>query len=68
MNVEWVHPGLILILGAWVLPFLKGRVRRGAMLALPAAALIDCVLMTPGIYGQATFLGQDLVFGRVARR
>ena len=65
MTVEWVHPGLLLILGAWVLPFLKGRFRRGAMLVLPAAALIDCVLMTPGTYGQATFLGQDLVFGRV---
>ena len=65
MSVEWVHPGLLLILGAWVLPFLKGRVRHAAMLVLPAAALVDCMLMTPGTYGVASFLGQDLVFGRV---
>ena len=65
MSVEWVHPGLLLILGAWVLPLLKGRVRHAAMLVLPAAALVDCILMTPGTYGVASFLGQDLVFGRV---
>ena len=39
MSVEWVHPGLLLILGAWVLPFLKGRIKHAAMLILPAAAL-----------------------------
>ena len=64
MNL-WVHPGLLLILGAWGLLFLKGRVRQAAMLILPAAALVICVLMTPGTYGVASFLGQDLVFGRV---
>ncbi len=67
MTVEWVHPGLLLIVGAWVLPFLKGKVKRAAMLILPAAALIDCLLMTPGTYGVTRFLGQDLVFGRADR-
>ncbi len=67
MTVEWVHPGLLLIVGAWVLPFLKGEVKRAAMLILPAAALIDCLLMTPGTYGVTRFLGQDLVFGRADR-
>ena len=65
MTLEWVHPGLLLILGAWLLPLLKGRVKRAAMLVLPAAALVDCLLMTPGTYGVASFLGQELVFGRV---
>ena len=64
-TLEWLHPGLLLILGAWVLVFLKGRVKRAAMVVLPAAALVDCWLMTPGTYGVARFLGQDLVFGRV---
>ena len=64
MNL-WVHPGLLLILGAWMLPLLKGRVKRAAMLVLPASALIDCLLMTPGTYGVTSFLGQDVVFGRV---
>ncbi|HEX9597273.1 MAG TPA: Na(+)/H(+) antiporter subunit D, partial [Anaerolineales bacterium] len=44
---------------------LKGRVKRAAMLIVPAAALIDCFLMNPGTYGVVRFLGQDLVFGRV---
>ena len=67
MTVEWVHPGLLLILGAWLLPFLKRRVKRVAMILLPAAALIDCLLMKPGTYAVTSFLGQELVFGRVDR-
>ena len=65
MTLEWVHPGLLLILGAWALHFLKGRARGLAMLLLPAAALALCLRMTPGTYGEVSFLGQDLVFGRV---
>lgn len=65
MTLEWVHPGLLLILGAWALPFLSGRIRKLALLLLPAAALSICLSMTPGSYGQVNFLGQDLVFGRV---
>ena len=65
MTLDWVHPGFVLILGAWLLPLLKGHVKRVAMLILPAAALVNCLLMTPGTYGTASFLGQELVFGRV---
>jgi len=67
MTVEWVHPGLILILGAWVLPFLKGRTNRVVMVLLPASALVGCLLLEPGTYGAVRFLGQELVFGRVDR-
>ena len=64
--IEWTHPGLILILGAWVLPLLRGRIKRVAMIVLPAAAVVDCLfLMTPGTHGVVNFLGQELVFGRV---
>ena len=65
MTLEWVHPGLLLILGAWVLPVLKGRLKRVAMLALPGSALVLCLLMKPGTHGVVSFLGQELVFGRV---
>jgi multicomponent Na+:H+ antiporter subunit D len=67
MNLDWVHPGLILILGAWILPFLKGTLKRGYMVVLPAAALVDCLLQEPGTYGVVRFLGQEVVFGRVDR-
>ena len=35
------------------------------MLALPAAAMVVCWRLTPGTYGVVSFLGQELVFGRV---
>ena len=67
MNVDWVHPGLLLIVGAWLVPLLKGSARHVTMIALPAAALVDCILMQPGTHGVVPFLGQELVFGRVDR-
>jgi multicomponent Na+:H+ antiporter subunit D len=67
MAVEWVHPALLLIAGAWLLPLLQGRIKRTAMLILPGAALIDCLLMKPGTYAVIHFLGQQLVAGHVDR-
>lgn len=67
MTPEWVHPGLVLIVGAWLLPLLGPRTRRVVMVLLPAFALVDCILMQPGTYGAIPFLGQELVFGRVDR-
>jgi multicomponent Na+:H+ antiporter subunit D len=67
MTVEWVHPGLLLIAGAWILPLLRGWTKRAVMVLLPVLALIDCVLMQPGTYGVVRALGQELVFGRVDR-
>src|SRR5436309_2086332 len=63
----WVHPGLLLILGAWLVPLLKGRAKRLYMVLLPGLALVLCLLLEPGTYGVVQFLGQDLVFGRVDR-
>ena len=65
MTLGWIHPGLVLILGAWVLPLLRGRIKRAAMLLLPAAALVLCLASTPGTHGVVRVLGQELVLGRV---
>ena len=65
MNNFWLHPGLLLILGAWVLPFLRGPVKRAMMILLPATAVVLCLGMPIGTYGEINFLGLDLVFGRV---
>lgn len=67
MTVDWLHPGLLLIAGAWILPVVRGRTKRLAMVLLPAIALIDCIVMEPGTYGVVGLLGQELVFGRVDR-
>ena len=62
---EWLHPGLLLILGAWLLPLLKGTVKRAAMIAIPAGAVYLCLQMTTGSFGEISFLGVELEFGRV---
>lgn len=67
MTAEWLHPGLLLILGAWVLPFVKGKAKRLVMVLLPASVLVYCLRLEPGTYGEMRFLGQELVFGRVDR-
>ncbi len=77
MVLDFLHfPGLVLIAGAWLLPLLKGPVKRVAMLLLPAVAVAVCVylgLMYSAAadegqaltFGKVGLLGQDLVFGRV---
>ncbi len=35
MTLEWIHPGLVLILGGCLLPLLKGPLKRVAMVCLP---------------------------------
>ncbi|MSO56758.1 MAG: Na(+)/H(+) antiporter subunit D [Acidobacteria bacterium] len=67
MTLEWVHPGLLLIVGAWLVPLAKGGAKRVAMIFVPTVALIDCIFLQPGTYGVARLLGQELIFGRVDR-
>ena len=65
ISLSWVHPGLLLILGAWVLPLLKGRVKQCAMLLLPALALGACVILsqwTATDTHRLSVLGQELPF------
>ena len=37
--VDWVHPSLVLILGALVIPFLRGVGQQVYLLVLPAVVL-----------------------------
>jgi multicomponent Na+:H+ antiporter subunit D len=67
MSLDWVHPGLVLVVGAWLVPLLKGQAKRGVMILVPLVALIDCILLQPGTYGVVRFIGQDVIFGRVDR-
>ena len=65
MTLGWIHPGLVLVLGAWLLPLLRGRIKRAAMVLLPVAALVLCLTSSPGTHGVVRVLGQELVLGRV---
>jgi multicomponent Na+:H+ antiporter subunit D len=65
MTPAWVHPGLVLLLGAWLVPLFRGRAKRAALLLLPAAALLLCFSTGPGTHGVVRLLGLELVLGRV---
>ena len=71
---EWLHPGLILIIGALFVPLFKGKWKQAYLVLLPVAALSDMVLMHTGAFGEIPFsawhlpfLGFELIFGRVDR-
>jgi multicomponent Na+:H+ antiporter subunit D len=63
--MNWLHPSVIYILGAFLIPFLKGRTLRAYLLALPTLAIITVFTMSPGTYWVIEFLGNQLIFGKV---
>jgi len=63
--IEWVHPGLILIFGALLIPFLKGKWQKAYLLLLPILAFIDLLHMSTGVFWRIPFLEYELVLGRV---
>jgi multicomponent Na+:H+ antiporter subunit D len=70
--VDWLHPGLILMVGALLVPLFKGKWKRAYLIIPPAAALVDVILMYTGVFGdipfsawRLPFLEYELVFGRV---
>lgn len=60
-------PFLILIAGALVVPFLKGKAKGGWMLLLPVLSFVNLLALPEGQHWVANFFGYDLVFGRVDR-
>jgi multicomponent Na+:H+ antiporter subunit D len=62
---SWIHPALLYILGAFLIPFLPGRFKQVYLLALPAYAFYQVLQMTPGVYGSFQYLGFEIVLGRV---
>lgn len=63
--INIVPPAAIFIIGAFLIPLLKGRLKSLYMLLLPALALIDLFNMPKGKYWIIKFLDYNLIFGRV---
>ncbi|MEE4164385.1 MAG: Na(+)/H(+) antiporter subunit D [Desulfocapsaceae bacterium] len=63
----FVHPSLILILGGLLLPFVRGPFRRPYLMVVPIVTFINVIYLglSPGVYGQVSFLDWQLVFGRI---
>ncbi|TBV81503.1 MAG: Na(+)/H(+) antiporter subunit D [Desulfobulbaceae bacterium] len=67
MSDFWLHPALIMILGALVLPFVRGAGRRPFLLVVPLIAFAAVLQMQEGIHGIFYFMDWQLTFGRVDR-
>lgn len=61
----WLHPALILILGALALPFFRGVLRKPYLLAIPTLAFAAVLFMPRGTFGVFQFLDWYVTFGRV---
>lgn len=63
----WVHPGLILFLGAILLPAVPEKFKRGWLLLIPLLVFLRILGLEHGVYGTVSFLDMNLTFGRVDR-
>ena len=67
MNSFWLHPSLILIAGALLLPAVPARLKKGFLLLVPVLLFARILTMAPGMFGEVRFQDWVLVFGRVDR-
>jgi multicomponent Na+:H+ antiporter subunit D len=67
MSDFWLHPALILMAGAVLVPLVRGRARTALLLIVPALAFLRVVNLDPGTHGTVRFLNWTLTFGRVDR-
>ena len=65
INNLWVHPALILLIGAALLPLFRGVLRKPYLLLVPLLAFGDVLLMSKGTYGVVQVADWYLTFGRV---
>lgn len=68
MTTSFIHPALILICGALLLPFIKDPFRKPYLFLVPFLTFIDVLYLSQhhGTYGVFTFMGDwTLTFGRV---
>jgi multicomponent Na+:H+ antiporter subunit D len=63
--IDWVHPSILFILGACLIPFLRGRLQQIWLITIPVLAVISVYSMTQGSHWSCTFLGNQLVFGKI---
>ncbi len=65
MNEFWLHPSLILIVGALLLPAVPQALKKAWLLIIPVLVFVRVLNMGLGDFGDVQFLGWSLEFGRV---
>lgn len=63
----WIHPAAFFFIAAALLLFVKGKAKQGIILAAPALGFLSLLIAPEGDHGTTTFMGQQLIFGRVDR-
>ena len=69
MTSCFIHPALILLIGALILPFIRGPLRKPYLFLVPLLTMAAVVSNSAlsGVYGTYQFMDWHLVFGRVDR-
>ncbi|MCC7202656.1 MAG: Na(+)/H(+) antiporter subunit D [Nitrospirae bacterium] len=65
MTEAFFHPSILFIAGAFLIPFLWGRVQKAYLLVIPAIAFLICINASQGTYGVYNFLGHDIIFAKI---
>jgi multicomponent Na+:H+ antiporter subunit D len=63
--IDWFHPSIFLVFGAFAIPFLRGKVQQAYLMLIPLLAVATVFSMSPGTYWTYSFLGTSLTFGAV---
>lgn len=61
----WIHPAVIMLLGAALLPLVPRRLRQAWLLLVPVLTFARIVTLAKGTFGVVHFAGFVLTFGRV---
>jgi multicomponent Na+:H+ antiporter subunit D len=65
MSSYWLHPSLILLLGAALLPLVPAKLKKAYLLLVPVLVFARTLNLSVGSFGHVQFLDWGLVFGRV---
>ncbi|MBI3804595.1 MAG: Na(+)/H(+) antiporter subunit D [Nitrospirae bacterium] len=65
--IEWIHPTALFFLAAVLLLFVKGKAKQAILLGAPALGFLSLLIVSEGNHGTMSFMGQQLIFGRVDR-
>ena len=63
--INAIPPAILFILGAFLIPLLKGKLRSAYLLALPVIAFLNILNMHEGVYWTVGFLDYTIIFGKV---
>ncbi len=61
---EALHPAALYLVGALIIPFLRGTLRQSVALAIPIAGLVNFFQIPEGVHWSFTLMDFELILGR----